>query len=75
MRAALGAAAEDYITRRVEKYFVDNKGLCALWLRNCGVTQIDVSCDCTKCRPDRFWSHRVTGGERGSLAAVIMLRE
>ena len=75
MRAALGAAAEPFITRRGEKFFVDNKGLCALWLKSCGVTQIDVSADCTKCRPDRFWSHRVTGGERGSLAAVIMLRE
>lgn len=75
MRAALGAAAEPFIERRGEKFFVDNKGLCALWLKNCGVAQIDVSCDCTKCQPQRFWSHRVTGGARGSLAAVIMLRE
>lgn len=28
---------------------------------------------CTKCHPDIFWSHRVTGGERGSLAACIAL--
>ena len=73
MRAALGAAAEPFIERRGEKFFVDNKGLCALWLQTCGVSQIDVSCDCTKCQPQRFWSHRVTGGARGSLAAVIML--
>jgi YfiH family protein len=28
---------------------------------------------CTRCRPDVFWSHRATGGERGSLAAFISL--
>lgn len=26
---------------------------------------------CTRCRPDVFWSHRATGGVRGSLAALI----
>ena len=73
MRAALGAAADPYITRRGAKFFVDNKGLCALWLQTAGVTAIDVSPDCTKCQPERFWSHRAAGVRRGSLAAVIML--
>ena len=31
--------------------------------------------DCTKCRPDRYWSHRGMGGERGGMAAVIVLTE
>ena len=35
---------------------------------------IDVSPDCTMCHPDRFWSHRVTGGARGSQAAIIRLK-
>ncbi len=30
---------------------------------------------CTKCHPDLFWSHRVTGGDRGSLAGFISLTE
>lgn len=29
---------------------------------------------CTRCRPDLFWSHRIHGAERGSLAALIMLK-
>ena len=58
-----------------EKYHLDLKQLNALWLRRAGVSRIDVSCDCTRCRPDRFWSHRVAGQERGSQAAVIMLKE
>ena len=59
----------------VKKFFVDNKSLNRIWLERCGVTRIDVSCDCTKCQPERFWSHRVTQGHRGSLAAIIMLSE
>lgn len=30
---------------------------------------------CTRCHPDVFWSHRATGGERGSLAGMIALHE
>ena len=74
MRAALGHDAERCITRRGEKFFVDNKALNRIWLERCGVTRIDVSCDCTKCQPERFWSHRVTGGNRGSQAAIIRLK-
>lgn len=75
MLAALGEDARPFIEKRGAKYFVDNKGLCRLWLLRAGLQSgnIDVSTDCTKCQPDRFWSHRVTGGERGSLAGVIML--
>ena len=75
MLAAFGEEANAYIEKRGEKYFVDNKGLNKLWLTRAGLTQIDVSPDCTKCQPDRFWSHRVTRGERGSLAGIIKLRE
>lgn len=75
MRAALGGAADGFIEKRGEKYFVDNKGLCRLWLQRAGVENIDVSDACTMCQPDRFWSHRVTHGARGSLAAIIKLPE
>lgn len=75
MQNALGSEAEGYIQKRGAKYFVDNKGLCTLWLRRAGVAQIDVSEDCTMCQPSRFWSHRVTRGARGSLAAIIKLPE
>jgi len=35
---------------------------------------LDISPDCTKCQPHRYWSHRATNGERGSLAGIIMLK-
>ena len=44
-------------------------------LRRCGVEHIDISDDCTVCSCDRFWSHRATGGERGSQGAVIVCQE
>jgi len=36
---------------------------------------ITVTDICTKCHSDVFWSHRVTGPERGSLAAFIAISE
>ena len=74
MTEGLGDEALSAIQKKGEKYFVDNKACNALWLRRAGVEQIDISRDCTKCDPNRYWSHRVTGGQRGSLAAVIMLK-
>lgn len=75
MLAALGAEAEACIRPAGEKFYVDLKELNAIWLRRAGVTQIDVSAECTCCRPERFWSHRRVGGHRGSLAAIIVIKE
>lgn len=78
MTEALGEKALPYITRlNGGKYKVDLKGLNALWLSRSGVltTKIDISPDCTLCRPDKYWSHRYTKGERGSQAALISLGE
>lgn len=75
MIEALGEEARPFITQKGPKYHVDLKGLNALWLQRAGVQNIQVSEDCTVCRHDRFWSHRVTKGDRGSLAAVIFLKE
>ena len=81
MLAALGPEAAQFIQDRrgeqgeADKAFLDLKQLNALWLRRAGLRQIDISCDCTRCQPDRFWSHRFTGQARGSQAAVIMLKE
>ena len=75
MLAALGEEAEPYIRPAGEKFFVDLKGINALWLRRSGVSNIEISTDCTVCSPDRFWSHRVTRGERGAQGAVIVCKE
>ena len=71
VRALLGADAEPFIRTVGSKYRVDVKGINAFLLRRAGVETIDVSTECTACNPDRFWSHRVTHGQRGSLAALI----
>lgn len=75
MRAALGSEAGQAIRPAGAKFYVDLKRLNAIWLRRAGVTCIDVSADCTACQPQRFWSHRRVGNARGSLAAIIRLRE
>ena len=51
------------------------EGANALWLRRAGLSpeHIALCPDCTACRTDRFWSHRVMGGRRGSMAAIIQL--
>ena len=74
MVGALGEEAKTAIVQKGGKFFVDNKACNAMWLRRAGVKTIEISPDCTKCDPDRYWSHRVTGGQRGSLAAIIMLK-
>ena len=73
--AAFGEEATGFIEKRGEKYHIDLKAVNALVLRRAGVTHIDISNDCTMCRPDRFWSHRYTRGDRGSQGAVIVCRE
>ncbi len=71
MIAALGEEAKAHISPKGEKYLVDLKGLNALWLRKAGVEQIHIAKECTACEPNRFWSHRRVGDQRGSLAAMI----
>lgn len=67
-----GQEAERFIEKRGGKYFPDLKAINALSIRNAGVEHIDISTHCTYCRPDLFWSHRYTQGNRGSQGAVIL---
>ena len=73
---ALGSEMEEYIELYGDtgKYHVDLKEANAMWLRRAGVREIEISISCTACRPDRYWSHRVTHGERGSQGAVIVCK-
>lgn len=74
MLAALGEAAKIAISDdKNGKFHVDLKQINRIWLQTAGVERIDTSADCTACQPDRFWSHRVVGNARGSLAAIIRL--
>ena len=72
MIAALGDEAKTHIRQVGQKYYVNLKEINACFLRRAGVAHIEISTDCTACRPDRFWSHRVTRGQRGSQGAVIV---
>lgn len=72
MIATLGEEARNYIRTAGEKYYVNLKEINAALLRRAGVARIEISADCTACQPDRYWSHRVTRGQRGSQGAVIM---
>ena len=72
---AFGREALPYIKKQGEKFHPDLKAVNALALRRRGVTHIEISNSCTWCESDRFWSHRVTKGERGSQGAVITCKE
>ena len=75
MIAAFGPDVTAFIEQRGTKYYLDLKGINALILRRAGLIHIETSEDCTWCQSDRFWSHRVTRGERGSQGAVITCKE
>jgi YfiH family protein len=72
---AFGREALPYIKKQGDKFHPDLKAVNALALRRRGVTHIEISNSCTWCESDRFWSHRVTKGERGSQGAVITCKE
>ena len=74
MTDALGDAAREWVERRGDKYYVNLKAINAQFLRNSGVTHIEISTECTMCAPHRFWSHRVTKGNRGSQGAIIVCK-
>lgn len=75
--ALLDPAVDEHIVEHGGKYHIDLKAINRLWLLRSGLdpARIDVHPDCTKCRPDRYWSHRGMGGQRGGMAAVIALTE
>lgn len=57
------------------KFFADLHSINQRILENCGLKpeNIENSRICTKCHPDLFYSHRITGNDRGSLAGLISL--
>jgi YfiH family protein len=75
MRKTYGKDAEPYIFPKGDKFYLDLKAINALSLRQAGVCQIEISTACTVCECDRFWSHRVTRGNRGAQGAIIVCKE
>ena len=68
-----GLAAED--PSEPGKLLLDLPGVVKRRLLQLGVPaeQIDDLNECTKCHPERYWSHRALGMRRGSQANIIML--
>ena len=75
--AWLGGETEGLFARResgktmVDLRAANRRRLLQLGLR---AENVDVSDECTFCSHEKYWSHRYTKGQRGSQAAVIMLR-
>lgn len=66
-------ASDRFILRKGEKTYADLQGCAAHFLRRAGIPpeQIDVCPLCTCCDPATFFSHRKTGGVRGTMGALI----
>ncbi len=78
MLSSYGETARKYITDDGNgKFHVDLQGLVAESLLECGIEDknITVSDECTVTKSDIYWSHRATGGIRGAMAAIIMLKD
>ena len=77
LRSGLGEGAEPFIRplSREGKFSVDLKGINAYILQEVGLRpeHIALCSACTACELDTFWSHRVQGSQRGSMAAMIQL--
>ncbi len=58
-----------------DKFFIDLWAVNRRILEAAGVpaAHITVTDLCTRCHPNVFWSHRATGGQRGSLAGFIAM--
>lgn len=75
MLNTFGEAVATHIRPAGEKFYVNLKEINAHALRRAGVTQIEISPECTMCQHHRYWSHRHTRGIRGSQGAVICCKE
>lgn len=66
-----------YSIKPADKYMLDLRGVVACRLRQLGLTEENIQMvgECTMCHPKKYYSHRYSQGSRGSLAAVIMLKE
>ena len=76
MTAALSTAVLQHIKIKENgKFAVDLKGINARRLELAGLDpeHIAVCCQCTACLPGKFWSHRLLGTSRGSMASAIQL--
>ena len=60
-----------------EKFHINLQEVNRRWMLKAGLCPENVTVTdlCTKCHHDLFWSHRITGDARGSLAAFIAIAD
>jgi len=71
-----GGGAEEFIHQGSDGTFsIDLPGINTWELRECGILpeNIEASGLCTACHPERFYSHRGSGGTTGRFANIVML--
>ena len=67
--------AAEYIESRGAKYHVDLWGINRRHLADVGVVNIEISGLCTATRQDLFYSHRISGTNRGIQAGFIQIEK
>ena len=75
MLETYGEAIRPWIRTAGEKLYLDLKAINRFALERAGVRYVEVSEDCTMCQSHRFWSHRISGNNRGSQGAIILCKE
>lgn len=77
VNSLLGHEASDFFEKKENgKYMLDLRGVVAARLLQLGLLENNIERvgGCTMCNPKRYWSHRYTEGNRGSLACIIEKR-
>lgn len=76
VRKLIGERAGECYDLMNDKYMLDLREVVKIRFEMLGVPQnnIDMIGECTKCNPDRYWSHRFGGTNRGSMACVIEMK-
>ena len=64
---------ERHIKIRDGRMYADIAGMNRELLMSAGVNAVDVCPECTACNPALYHSHRMTGGKRGTMGAVISI--
>ncbi len=77
MDKLIGDASSFYHEKENKKYMLDLRGVVRERFLQLGLKDenIEITGPCTMCHPELFWSHRYTGGQRGSQASVICMEE
>ena len=66
--------AKAHITERDGSFFADIAGMSRELMLESGVKEVDICPECTACKPSIYHSHRITGGKRGTMGAVISIK-